>query len=230
MHAAFLAEELEITEVIVPRFPGAFSAWGMLETDLRRDFSRSFYAKASNADLIALAEIFAHARDRGALGAQGRGRAGRGDARRALTRHALRGAGVHADDPESATRSRRGFVDEIAQRFHDAHGARYGHSNPGAPVEFVVARTTLLGELGRAEPERLSPQESPPQPRRRDAVFDRQTSQAAVVHRDELRGGSELAGPAIIDEQTATTVVPPRWTLRVDQIGTLQLTHQGEET
>jgi N-methylhydantoinase A len=229
MHAAFLAEELDITEVIVPRFPGAFSAWGMLETDLRRDFSRSFYAKASHADLVALAEIFRTLETEG--------------------RSALKDEGVPAEathvehsldmryEAQEYTLTipvgdslTPGFVDEISQRFHDAHDARYGHSNPGAPVEFVVARTTLLGELGRAEPERLSPQESASQPRRRDAVFKRQTSQASVVHRDELRAGSELAGPAIIDEQTATTVVPPRWKLRVDQIGTLQLTHQGEET
>ena len=65
MHAAFLAEELEIAVVIVPRFPGAFSAWGMLETDLRRDFSRSFYAKAAAADLTSLAEIFRCSRPRG---------------------------------------------------------------------------------------------------------------------------------------------------------------------
>jgi N-methylhydantoinase A len=227
MHAAFLAEELEITEVIVPRFPGAFSAWGMLETDLRRDFSRSFYAKASDADLVALAEIFRTLETEGRSALKDEGVPAEAthvehslDMRYEAQEYTLT---IPVGDPLT-----RGFVDEISQRFHDAHDARYGHSNPGAPVEFVVARTTLLGELGRAEPERFSPQESASQPRRRDAVFDRQTSQAAVVHRDELRAGSELAGPAIIDEQTATTVVPPRWKLRVDQIGTLQLTHQGE--
>ena len=229
MHAAFLAEELEISEVIVPRLPGAFSAWGMLETDLRRDFSRSFYAKASNADLAALADICRtlEAEGRAALEDEGVP----ADATRVEHSLDMRYEAqeytltIPVDDPLAP-----GFVDAISQRFHEAHDARYGHSNPGAPVEFVVVRTTLLGELGRAEPERLSPQGSASRPGRRDAVFDRRTSQAAVVNRDELPVGFELVGPAIIDEQTATTVVPPSWKVRVDEIGTLVLSRVGRAT
>ena len=89
-------------------------------------------------------------------------------------------------------------------------------------------RTTLLGELGRAEPERLVTAGI----RRRGPVAATPCStggprQAAVVNRDELRVGFELVGPAIIDEQTATTVVPPSWKVRVDEIGTLLLTPRG---
>ena len=54
MHAVFLARELGIREVIVPPFPGAFSAWGMLETEIRKDFSRTYYtplAALDHADL-----------------------------------------------------------------------------------------------------------------------------------------------------------------------------------
>ena len=43
MHAAWLAEELEIEEIIVPNDPGTFSAWGMLQTDIRRDLTVNFY-------------------------------------------------------------------------------------------------------------------------------------------------------------------------------------------
>jgi N-methylhydantoinase A len=117
-----------------------------------------------------------------------------------------------------------GFVEEIAQRFHEAHDARYGHSNPGAPVEFVTARTTLLGELGRAAPEQFEPCGSF-RPRKRAAIFGRRSWDTVVVSRDEL--AEELSGPAIVDEPTATTFVPPGWTLRVDALGTLLLTNVG---
>jgi N-methylhydantoinase A len=50
------------------------------------------------------------------------------------------------------------------------------------------------------------------------------------VNRDELGVGFELVGPAIIDEQTATTVVPPSWKVRVDEIGTLVLSRVGRAT
>ena len=43
MHAVFIARELGISEVIVPRFPGAFSAWGMLEADVRRDLTHPYF-------------------------------------------------------------------------------------------------------------------------------------------------------------------------------------------
>ena len=48
-----------------------------------------------------------------------------------------------------------------------------------------------------------------------------------MVSRDEL--AQELSGPAIVDEQTATTIVPPGWTLRVGALGTLLLTNVGED-
>jgi N-methylhydantoinase A len=225
MHAAFLAEELEIEVVVVPRFPGAFSAWGMLETDLRRDFRRSFYSRAAAADLTALAGIFSslEAEGRRALVDEGVPPEATSvehslDMRYEAQEYTLT---ITAGDPLWD-----GFVEQIAQRFHEAHHSRYGHSNPGAPVEFVTARTALLGELGRAAPEQIEPRETA-HPRRREAVFGRRSWDTAVVSRDEL--AEELSGPAIVDEQTATTVVPPGWTLRVAALGTLLLTNVGED-
>src|SRR5262249_24502730 len=55
MHAAFIAREIGVTEVIVPRVPGAFSAWGMLEADVRRDFTLQFFATNDDLDTAALA-------------------------------------------------------------------------------------------------------------------------------------------------------------------------------
>ena len=220
MHAAFLAEELEIEDVIVPRFPGAFSAWGMLETDLRRDFSRSFYAKAATADLARLGEIFRMLEAEGRAALTGEGVPA--DAARVECSLDMRYEAqeytltIPAGDPNAD-----GFVEEISQRFHEAHEARYGHSNPGAPVEFVVVRVALLGELGRAAPEQLIRGSSASEPRWREAVFARRSRPTTVVHRDEL--GDELVGPAIVDEQTATTVVPPGWTLRLAEAGSLLL-------
>ena len=227
MHAAFLAEELEIDVVVVPRFPGAFSAWGMLETDLRRDFSRSFYAKAAAADLAALGEIFRslEAEGRAALADEGvppeatiaSSTRSTCATRRRSTRSRSR----------PATHSRTAFVEQIAQRFHEAHHARYGHSNPGAPVEFVTARTTLLGELGRAAPEQIEPAASASLSPARRRLRAPELGHRWCVSRDEL--AQELSGPAIVDEQTATTVVPPGWTLRVGALGTLLLTNGGED-
>ena len=61
MHAAFLADELGIDHMFVPRFPGAFSAWGMLETQLRRDAARGFPHTVADADLGSLGALIGEA-------------------------------------------------------------------------------------------------------------------------------------------------------------------------
>ena len=50
MHAVFLARELGIREVLVPSFPGAFSAWGMLESEVRKDTSRAYFEPLATVD------------------------------------------------------------------------------------------------------------------------------------------------------------------------------------
>ncbi|HWV87879.1 MAG TPA: hydantoinase/oxoprolinase family protein [Capillimicrobium sp.] len=225
MHAAFLAQELEIPEVIVPRFPGAFSAWGMLETEIRKDFARSFVQTLPALDGASLADALAEqeAEAFAALEEEGVGR-DRGrvehfvDLRYIGQEYTLTIPVLSADEPRGD-----GFRNDLQQRFDTAHEGRFGHSNPGAPVEFVAARSTGLGDLGRVEPAPLegggSLDDVPIQ--RRDVVFDGVARPAAIVRRDDLPVGVQLDGPAVVVESTATTVVPPGQRLRVDAHGAL---------
>ena len=211
MHAAFLARELGIGEVIVPRLAGAFSAWGMLETELRRDFTRPFFRRAVEADLAELAEICAQtaAEGREALEAEGVPAAACRvehtlDMRYEAQEYTL---AIPIDSP--AAPSEPGFVETMVGRFHEAHDSRYGHSNPGAPVELVAVRAAALGDLGHAEPEELAAGGGPPPQRSRDVVFAGSEHATSVVTRDELGTGARLEGPVVVEETTATTVVPP---------------------
>jgi N-methylhydantoinase A len=226
MHAASLAQELEVPEVIVPRYPGAFSAWGMLETEIRKDFARSYFTPLADLDRAALASVLAE-QEREAVAAL----AEEGIAEAATrVEHAvdiryvgqeytltipLRGAAEPTGD---------GFPEALSARFDEAHETRFGHANPGAPVELVAVRSTGLGDLGRAEPQRLGARDGTGYPSEEQAiVFGRQERQARVARRDDLPPGSVVEGPAVIVEATATTVVPPGWTLRVDDFGTLAM-------
>ena len=225
MHAAFLAQELEIPEVIVPRFPGAFSAWGMLETEIRKDFARSFVQTLPDLDGAALADLLAEqeAEALAALAEEGVGReAGRVehfvDLRYIGQEYTLTIPVHSADEPRGER-----FRADLQERFDTTHEARFGHSNPGAPIEFVAARSTGLGDLGRIEPAPLAGggtlDDVPIE--RREVVFDGVAQQAAIVRRDDLPAGVELDGPAVVVESTATTVVPPGQRLRVDAHGAL---------
>jgi len=57
VHAVWLAEELQIPEVIVPPTPGAFSALGLVASDLKRDYSRTLYADLGSIDPVRVAEV-----------------------------------------------------------------------------------------------------------------------------------------------------------------------------
>jgi N-methylhydantoinase A len=231
MHAVFLARELGIGEVLVPRFPGAFSAWGMLETEVRKDASRAYFAPLSEVDRDDLGRLLADLEDEGFAGLAEEG----------LTRET--GRVEHALDlryigqeysltiPLSSASEplEDGFDAAVSARFHEAHRTRFGHANPGAPVEVVVVRTAALGDLGRADPGRLDEDDGAGYPSdTRRVTFGREAHDATVVRREDLRRGAEVEGPAVISEQTATTVVPPGARVTVDPLGTLVLSF-GEE-
>ena len=232
MHAAFLARELEIREVVVPLYPGAFSAWGMLETDIRKDFGRAYYTPISALDRAHLAGTLAGQEEEAyaALGEEGISRDGGRvehavDIRYAGQEYTLTIPLEATDEP-----NREGFGETIAGRFDDAYLVRFGHANPGAPIEFVTVRSTALGDLGRILPERAEPVPDADYPSEtRPAVFDRREQDTTFVRRDDLVSGAAVSGPAVVVEETATTVVPPGASLEVDQYGALVMTVGEEE-
>ena len=224
MHAVFLARELEIRELIVPPLPGAFSAWGMLETELRKDLSLSYFTPFATADRPAIVKLLED------MDAEGR--------RSLLDQHvpdeAIRvehsldlryfGQEYTLTVPTTGPDEIRceNFAEVLGQRFHDAHLKRFGHSNPGAPVEIVVLRTTVLGDLGRPEPTRETLGDNPPVPfTERPVVFNNTEQMTKIVRRSDLTPGARIQGPAIVSEETATTVLPPGSSLLVDELRSL---------
>jgi N-methylhydantoinase A len=109
--------------------------------------------------------------------------------------------------------------------FHDAHRVRYGHSTPGAPVEFVNLRVAGFGSVAAtATPFRPPSDDADPVAHRRRAVFDGVEQEAVVLHRDRLRPGAAHKGPVVVEEQSSTTVVPPGHTMTIDELGNLLIT------
>jgi N-methylhydantoinase A len=230
MHAAFLARELGIAEVLVPRFPGAFSAWGMLESEVRKDASRAYYVPLAELDRTRLAELLETLETEGyaSLADEGIGR----DAGRVEHALDLRYAGQEYSLTVPLESAREPLADDFAAalsgRFDEAHDRRFGHANPGAPIEVVVVRSTALGDKGRAEPVELPAGKPSHESSVRRVTFGREVHDAVTAWRDELPRGAELTGPAVISEQTATTVVPPGTRAVVDRFGTLVLTLDEE--
>ncbi|HEX3804702.1 MAG TPA: hydantoinase/oxoprolinase family protein [Solirubrobacteraceae bacterium] len=231
MHAAFLADELEVAEVIVPRFPGAFSAWGMLETEIRKDFAQAWFSPLADADHRQLAADLAE-RERDADASLSEEDVPSGQRR---IEHALDiryvGQEYTLTIPllSAAEPSEPDFDAALAARFDAAHERRFGHANPGAPIELVTMRVTAFGDLGRARPQPFEGQTDDGYAyEERPVVFGRAQRNARVIRRDALAAGAVVDGPAVIVEETATTVLPPQWRLRVDTYGELIMTARGD--
>jgi N-methylhydantoinase A len=230
MHAVFLARELGVREVLVPRYPGAFSAWGMLESEVRKDASRAYYSPLGDLDRAELAALLSALEEDGfrGLAEEGITRAtGRVehalDLRYAGQEYTLTVPLLSAGEPLEDD-----FAARLSARFDDAHRTRFGHANPGAPIEVVAVRSAALGDKGRAEPVAMDGAGAAYPSATRPVTFDRETHDAVTVRRDDLPRDAVVAGPAVISEDTATTVVPPGARATVDRYGTLVVS-VGEE-
>ena len=226
MHACFLAEELGISQVIVPQNPGAFSAWGMLQADMRQDFAKAYYAPLDRANPSELANELRSMASEGGAAVANQGVAPEKIAHLYGTDMRYRGQEYTLTIAISSLDelTRVDFKEILANRFHQAHLARFGHNNPGAPTELVALRVAAIGEVERApkppEPESSGKAEA----EYRNMTFDGKTMQGRVIRRSYLRSNMRLQGPALVLEDTATTVVPPGWELRLDRLGSMDIT------
>ncbi|HEY5145425.1 MAG TPA: hydantoinase/oxoprolinase family protein, partial [Polyangiaceae bacterium] len=210
MHAAWLAEELGIREVIIPWSPGTFSAWGMLQTDMRQDLAKTFYEPAHGVSVEALVGLYGELEQEGAaaLAEQGIPQGDHYFARFADMRYV--GQEYFVTLPVAAQ------VDlaEVVASFHDTHRVRYGHSTPSAPIEFVNLRLAAMGRIaGEQVPFSISRDSNgaAADVGTREIVFAGESHETPVLLRIAMRPGDEHRGPAVIEEDSSMTVVPPGW-------------------
>jgi len=224
VHAAALAEELQIPEVIVPPVPGAFSALGLVASDLKRDYVRTLYADLGTVDPARVATAFA------AMEASGRTMLDAAQVppeRQALPRQAdlrYRRQAYELTVPVADGDITRASLDAAMAAFHAKHELTYGHANWREPVQLVNLRLTAIGRL----PALLLTQAgdaSEARTRQRDVWFAATGITATPVHwRPGLTAGTILPGPVIIEAVDSTTVVPTGWTAHVDDMGFIRLT------
>jgi N-methylhydantoinase A len=225
VHAAFIAEELEMRRVIVPPAPGNFSAFGSLISDLRRDYVRTRLTHTRRDDFAGVVRLFDElAREaRADLAAEGIA-----PENISLTRSlGMRYVGQSwellvrvPDDADSMT--------ALEAAFRWGHERRYGHARDAA-AEIVNFRLAAAGTVPKPTLPPWPVTGTLAQARRteRDAWFGGEARRAPVYARDRLPGGVRVTGPAIVEEMGATTVVPPEWTATVGAWGELVLERRG---
>jgi N-methylhydantoinase A len=227
VHAVALAEELQIPEVIVPPSPGAFSALGLVASDLKRDYSRTLYADLATIDPARVADVMA--------GMEQSGREMLHNARVPVNRQQLlrqadvryRRQAYELTLPIAEGAITRASLDELAEAFHAKHEQTYGHANRSERVQLVNLRLTAVGVLPNLTLAQHA-DEAAARTRSRDVWFGGSGLTTVPVHwRDGLGPRFELQGPAIVEAMDSTTLIPPGWRVRIDRLGYLRLSRVG---
>jgi N-methylhydantoinase A len=212
LHACELAAALRMPRVLVPKFPGALSALGILRADVVKDVSLTVRLTAESARAAAreLERSLARIEQIGL-----REMRAEGFSRERVRIERLLDMRYVGQAYELTVSASGNFV----AAFHAAHERRYGYSDPARAVEVVNVRARLCGatpqpDLPRARAAGASPRAA--LIARRPAMIAGRRVPAAVYDRSRLRPGNRFFGPAIVVEYSATSFVSPAWRARVD--------------
>jgi N-methylhydantoinase A len=208
LHAIEIARELKIPKVIIPVLPAHFSALGMLMTDVKHDYVRTYYSPLKEADFNIIKKIYEEMAEIGkeTLGREGVGR----ESIRIQPFFDLRYIGqeffltvpVSQSDIFSENR------ESIRKTFDDLHDIRYGHKASSEPIEIVNIRLTAYGLRKKIEfPEKKVDPKREIMKGYREVYLDdpRKPIKCPIYDRDALAAGFTIEGPAIIEEYASTT-------------------------
>ena len=235
LHGCALAEALSIPRVIVPAFPGALSALGILASDVVKDYSRTVLWRVSGKiPAQPLNREFSALKKNAAEDLRDESWQGRTHFRRSVDIR-YRGQGYELNLP---------FTKNLLRDFEQEHRRRYGYTHPNREVELVTlrlralvrspqTRTTAtdvedkthsedksrvgmaaLGPPSRATLGRLFPPDTP-------VLFGGNKRATKLYSRDDLQPGKKYSGPAIVTEYSATTVIPPGKSFHLDRASNL---------
>jgi N-methylhydantoinase A len=225
LHAAALASELGISEVICPPIPGAFSALGLVGTDLKRDYVQTLFITADIADPAAVEAAFVVLESKGAAMLD---RAGVAPERRRFersvdARYPRQSYELQVPVPPGAVDT--ASLEKIAESFHARHLKTYGHQNRDETVQLVNVRVAAIGAIPPLlVRSKTSPQGTNPVKSEREVWF-RETGaiRAMIYDRRLMPSGLTLSGPAVIESLESTILVPPDWQAKMNQDGFILL-------
>jgi N-methylhydantoinase A len=226
VHGVALAEEMGMAEVIVPEAPGVLAAFGLLAAAIEHHHARTLAAPADAADLDAVNRCLAELDDAGRarMREEGVPAAAVEVAYSADMRYV--GQAYEIEVPIAAPVSAEALPAAIRD-FHAAHERVYGYARAQQPVELVnfraVHRFPLPPPVVRPAA-RLAGELDDARVGQRAAYFaPRGFVPTAIYERARLPLGSQVAGPAIVEQADTTTVIPPGYRASVDASGNLRI-------
>ena len=225
VHAAAVAEELGMRRILVPSRPGAFSALGLLCTDVVHDYIRSDLKPLATLSAEHIEEVYRQleAKARAELAEEGMSAADAGFSRELDLRYSGQGYELRTPlDGLFEERLNAQSLLAVRARFDERHTQIHGHAAANRPVEVVSYRLRVRVAVPKYQPQEEAASASPlsagqaEKGRRTLHLSGTEAVEATVYERDRLAVGGEISGPAIVEQFDATTVIPPAWRARVD--------------
>ena len=218
LHAAYVARELEIPKVIVPRYPGVHAALGCLLVDVRHDFVRTYLVNSKEADLDTIEKVYTELES---------------EAREVLQKEGLREEKVelirnmdlrYIGQWRSLSVEVPKPIQSLHQAldiFHKEHERQFSWSNVDQTVEIYGLRITAIGKVAKpvfAKSGKPASGELKPRGTRR-VFFERAGGfvDTPVYKRSDLPAGAVLAGPAVIEQLDTTTIIPTKVKASIDE-------------
>ncbi|WP_370222344.1 hydantoinase/oxoprolinase family protein [Cytobacillus sp.] len=225
MHAPALAKELGVKKVIVPVASSVFSAWGMLMTDLRHDYIQTYIRRINELDPAELNNEW------NSIEAQALNQyqeEGVSEEKVLFTRFAdIRYLGQEhtVKVPVPNGKWSKETLSEVVKRFGDLHEQHYTFKLEGTPAEIVNLHLTAFGKVLKPQMKKISSISSDIQEaykETRPVYFEEEGwVETKVYYRSLFGKGMQISGPAIVEEQSASTVIYPGQSLTVDEYGNL---------
>lgn len=234
LFAPFLLRELGLGEVIVPRHPGVFAAFGLQFADLRHQLQVAYTKPLDSlspsdlkANLLELQQALDSSLEKDGVPVGDRHFSFTADMRYIGQHHELE-VELPAPDESAANLQAR-----IGRSFHALHERRYGYSHEDSPVEFTSLHGVGVGNMPNPVIRALEPSRSTDgvlTHRQVPLGLQAEWVEAPVFHRDSLRAEQKIFGPAIIVQEDSTGLVLEGQEARVDDIGFIRITESSHST
>jgi N-methylhydantoinase A len=215
IHAAEIAKEIGVEEILIPKMAGVLSSYGGLVSDIKQDFRATCYTRSDSFDFKSVNNVLTELENKAAKFLE-RAKVPPKNREFKYFVEARYPYQVHdLDVPLKTNRINRENLSQLIQDFHNTHFRYYAVWDPESHIECINWRVTGIGKIKKPQLKE-SPHHgedgSPALKGKRKAYFREAKGflETPVYDGAKLKPGNKIKGPAIIEEPTTTILIPPQ--------------------